>query len=400
MSIIQSAGAKIKLICDAPLEWMSVGAVPLMLHADCSRVPATPGNTSFAATIGSPEVILPLASFEDVLILRSFEATDPIRLLLEQTVSAFLTKASSKLRLRIVDVSSVDEIRDALDSFSGSMVVFDAHGGAGTTLSPGTLRIGKRDIDLSGLRGTVRVPPIAVLSACDTHAFDSSYATVSHSLLAAGATTVVGTTLPVDARYSSMYVARLLYRVDTYLPLALRGPRGISRWSRVLPGLRRMNYLTEMLHRIDRKNGIRISEETHLKAGFVGNTYINGWDGVEPLEASAEFGRATKGSDLYAKALQEEIARGPQDLLTETGPAQSNAYPVWLAAVLRLIAIECDVSLDQVKQAVKEWAWITDALKYVELGNPERLLIVADADTEPVNEFETPGGWGLLSDVG
>ena len=161
-----------------------------------------------------------------------------------------------------------------------------------------------------------------------------------------------------------------------------------------------MNYLTEMLHRIDRKNGIRISEETHLKAGFVGNTYINGWDGVEPLEASAEFGRATKGSDLYAKALQEEIARGPQDLLTETGPAQSNAYPVWLAAVLRLIAIECDVSLDQVKQAVKEWAWITDALKYVELGNPERLLIVADADTEPVNEFETPGGWGLLSDVG
>jgi hypothetical protein len=68
--------------------------------------------------------------------------------------------------------------------------------------------------------------------------------------------------------------------------------------------------------------------------------------------------------------------------------------------VLRLIAIECDVSLDQVKQAVKEWAWITDALKYVELGNPERLLIVADADTEPVNEFETPGGWGLLSDVG
>jgi hypothetical protein len=26
--------------------------------------------------------------------------------------------------------------------------------------------------------------------------------------------------------------------------------------------------------------------------------------------------------------------------------------------------------------------------------------IVSKADTEPVNEFETPGGWGLLSDVG
>jgi hypothetical protein len=380
MSIIQTAGAKVKLVSDAPLEWMSVGAVPLMLHADCSRVPATPGNTSFAATIGSSEVILPLASFEDVLILRSFEATDPIRLFLEQTVSAFLKMAGSKMRVQIVDVSSLDEIREALNSFSGSMVVFDAHGGAGTTLSPGTIRIGKRDIDLRGLRGTVRVPPIAVLSACDTHAFDSSYATVAHSLLAAGATTVVGTTLPVDARYSSMFVARLLYRVDTYLPLDLRGPRGISRWSGVLPGLRRMNYLTEMLHRIDRKNGIRISEETHLKAGFVGNTYINGWDGAEQPMASVEIADDAMMSALYANALQEEIARGSQDLFIESRSAPSNAYPVWLAAVLRLIAVECGVPLDRVKQAVNEWAWITDALKYVELGNPERLLVVAKRD--------------------
>lgn len=380
LSIIRTAGPKVKLVSDAPLEWTPIGAVPLLLHSDCTRIPATPGNTSFATTVSRPELVLPLDSFKDVLVLRSFEMSDPVRPFLEHAVSTFIDKTKSRMGIRIIDVSSLDEIRQALDSFAGSVVVFDAHGSAGTTLSPGTLRIGKSDVDLGRLRGTVRVPPIAVLSACDTHAFDSSYATVSNALLSAGATTVVGTTLPVDARYASIFLARLLYRIDTFLPLDLRGPFGVSRWSRMLPGLRRMNYVTEMLRLIDRKNGIRITDEIFLKAGFIGNTYINGWDGTEPPGINGDDIVAPTHSNLYLKAIEEEIARGSPDAPGGASAHWAVEYPTWLGAVLRLISIDCGVSPEAVKQAVREWAWITDALKYIELGNPERLLIVRDAE--------------------
>jgi hypothetical protein len=42
------------------------------------------------------------------------------------------------------------------------------------------------------------------------------------------------------------------------------------------------------------------------------------------------------------------------------------------------LAKDTKMERSEIESAVREWAWITDALKYVQLGNPERLLIVRD----------------------
>lgn len=382
MKLVGQAGDRVKLVSDAPLEWMTIGATPLMLRADCSRIPATPGNTSFALTIGGLEKIIPLSAFAEVLIVRSYSPRDPIRNTLVRMVSEFLKRAGASLGLRVIDVGNLDEFAAALEGFSGALFVFDGHGGVGSSTSPGTLEIGGRSVDLWPLRGQVRIPPIAVLSACDTHAFEGSHGTPAHALLAAGADTVVGTTLPVDANYSALFVARLLYRVVEFLPLLLSGPIGIARWSQVLPGLQRMVYTSEMLRAIDRKNGIRLSEEDYLRAGFIGNTHINGGDAASWAYAARQEARGLPdGTDaLFAAAARDEEARIAQ--LAELGSgAESHEltdYPRWLSAVLDRVAKDTATPRPAVEQSVQEWAWITDAMKYVQLGNPERLLVVRD----------------------
>jgi hypothetical protein len=379
--LVATHAATIKIIADSRVEWTKVRGVPLMLRVDCSRIPATPGNSSFAMTVGGLEQIVPLQAFREVLVLRSFSERDPIRHVLEQTVRQFLHMAEAKLQIRVVDVKTLDDFATALDNYQGAIFVFDGHGGVGTSTTPGTIQLGGRAVDLFPLRGRVRMPPIAILSACDTHAYDGSHATPAHALLMAGVDTVVGTTLPVDARYSATFVARLLYRIDSYLPNIVAGPQGVARWSRIVPGLQRMNYVTEMLRAVDGKSGIHLSEDAHLRAGFVASAYIN-MGGVPPADdQQAESTLPAQQSRLYAQTLREERER--VERLVKAEGASAPHYPDWLSAVFHRIAVDTGASQELLGTMVQEWAWITDALKYIELGNPERLLVVRDFGVQP-----------------
>lgn len=382
LPFIDTLGAPVKLIGDAALEWMSVGATPLMLRASCSRVPSTPGNSSFALCVGGHEKFVPLSAFSEVLIIRSYSPQDPIRNVLVGTVTAFLHEAGARIAARVVDVTSVDEFEAALTSFEGALLIFDGHGRSGSSRSAGTLRIGSNDVDLISMRGRVRIPPICVLSACDTHALDGSHATPAHALLMSGADTVVATSLPVDAHYAAMFVSRLLYRIDTFLPLALGGPHGVARWSQVVPGLQKMSYATEMLRAIDGANGIALDAASRLRVGFIANTYINISPGDRVPQFDSPLTSATNATaDLYLRAIVEERERLAAKLGsgTELEPT-AHDYPEWLDATLERIAKDTGVARSIVNDTVRERAWVTDALKYIELGNPERLLVVRDPD--------------------
>ena len=66
-------------------------------------------------------------------------------------------------------------------------MIFDGHGRGNADTGIATLRIGKEDVDVWHLRGEARIPPIVILSACDTQGIDaSSHATVGTGFLAAG----------------------------------------------------------------------------------------------------------------------------------------------------------------------------------------------------------------------
>ncbi len=106
-------------------------------------------------------------------------------------------------------------------------------------------------MDVWELRGTTRVPPIVILSACDTHGIDAaSHATVGNGFLALGARTVLATLLPVGGLSSAGFIARLVYRIADFLPAALRAETRVLNWTEVIGEMIRMLLATEMLDQL------------------------------------------------------------------------------------------------------------------------------------------------------
>ncbi len=333
---------RVVIVADAPLEWLEIDGLPLMLTRDCSRLPTTPGNVFVInAVVAAGERMVSARRFEEVLVVRSYDRTDPVRPLLERAARHVLGAASgARTRLRIVDVATAKELIAALDGYDGAIMIFDGHGAAGSLTSPGALRIGREAVDPWTIRAAARVPPIVLLSACDTHALDAAHASPVNAFLAAGAKTVVGTSLPVDARYAAIFVARLLLRLEQYLPMLLTRPLGLVRWSEILPGLQRMNYVSEALAALVAAGAVRLTVEDRRRVAFAANMAIN--DPERGAPPAAWYGR-------FAGALTAAAGIGA----------------------------------DTATRLLREHAWITDALKYVQYGNPDRVLIAADDHAPP-----------------
>lgn len=109
----------------------------------------------------------------------------------------------------------------------------------------------------------------------------------------------------------------------------------------MFPLLQRMQYVTQMLRAINNQHGIRLSREVQDRLAVDANIRING------LER--------------------------QDVRNSKSPFLS-----WFDGVVQGIAAECGVAEDVVRTAIRENAWITDALKYVQFGNPECIRVFAD----------------------
>jgi hypothetical protein len=269
-----------------------------------------------------------------VLVLRSFAPHDPIRNDLENAVGLMKRIASKdgdqRVELRFTDVKSEDDVLAALQSFEGALLIFDCHGSHYGGDEYGSLRIGGRNLDPRQLRGRARIPPAVVMSACDTHPLDGSHASVAAALLAAGARTVLGTTMPVTSSYAASFVARLVLRLNEWLPAALGRPPHMARWSSLVSGLQWRVHMTELLETVDGKSGIHLSQAARQS---------------------------------IAIRVGMKIEEGVED---------------WYDELLSLVASESDADLQSIREAVTRWATITDALKYIQLGNPESLVVISD----------------------
>jgi hypothetical protein len=325
---------KIKLVSDSPLEWLPVEQMPLVLRSDCSRITTTPGNVCFQLVTATTDLLMPPSMFKDVLIIRAFRPDDPIRDQLKLAVTTMQEHGDGAFRLHFIDVNNRDELITALNGFSGAILVFDGHGKHDRVTDTGILVLPDEDVSAWALRSQARIPPIVVLSACDTHPFDGSHATTANGFLTAGAQTVIGTSIPVNATYSAIFVARLLFRVREFLPILLSRPNRSARWAEIFSGLQRRQYCTEVIFVLN-------------SVGF----RING--------AAA------------------------QRIMTEAGLLIDGGEPAWMTPFIGMLATASERSEADVRAAILRYAYITDALAYVQLGNPER-LVIAERDTAPV----------------
>jgi hypothetical protein len=318
----------IKLVTDAPLEWFPIDGVPLALRVDCSRITTTPGDHFLGKMTSIPEIVLQATDFDEVLVVRAFAPDDPIRDKVTRAIEVVSRRRpGSGPQVRYADVVSEDDLIAALNEFRGALMVYDGHGMHSAESDIGVLRLPGGDVDVWELRGRARVPPIVILSACDTHPFDASHATTANGFLAAGAETVLATSLPVDADYAAVFIGRLLLRIGEFMPLLLRRPHGSARWSEVLPGLQRRQYCTEALLAIDGKDGITLGDLGRVRVEFDVGMRIDKWDCT------------------------------------------------WFDFLIERAAQEAGVTADRVRNAIRREAYLTDALLYIQMGSPERLVV-------------------------
>jgi hypothetical protein len=248
IAFIQKKGGPLKILSDAPVEWLPIGKLPLCLQYDCSRINATPGNLMMAQLTNMPAVTFTPAELQKILVISSFTPNDPLKHVLKESLEALRHQWEGKVELVFAAVANQEEFSHALNAYDGNVMIFDGHGADNADEPIGKIMLADVGVDVWQMRGSVRIPPIVVLSACDTHGIDaSSHATVGNGFLALGARTVLATLLPVGGFASASFISRLVYRLADFLPAALAAHKRVLNWTEVIAGMLRMLYASEVL---------------------------------------------------------------------------------------------------------------------------------------------------------
>ncbi|MDP3746347.1 MAG: CHAT domain-containing protein [Phenylobacterium sp.] len=332
LDLIRGSQSGLKIFADAPLEWLPVDGLPLGLRFDVSRINATPGALTFGELPAPRTLYLAPEAFLDFLVVSSFGAHDPIRDHLRLAIEALAETAGVRFRGRFVDVQSEAEMVAALNDFEGPIAIFDMHGSHEDHV--GVLQVGPDRVDVWGLRTQIRVPPIVVLSACDTHPADRSHATVANGFIHCGARTVLGTLLPVQSMQAAALIAKLLLRAVVYTRARIDAGRAVP-WSAVVGGTLRMMLVAETARGLAQAG--HIANEAAPGLQFLGNELIlrgqRDWfeqvvaryraaTGLGEVQWAAFFGDLLAGSE----AVRYVQVGNPETIVVTTGELMDQVY--------------------------------------------------------------------------
>jgi len=316
----------IKLVTDLPLELLPSNGIPLGLRFDVSRLSPVPGNIFWRASNMLP-IHIPQEKFYDVLIVRSFTNTDPIRSMLENALK-IVEKINkfSRLKYRIVDVSTSDEFVTAINKFKSPIMIFDGHGKFDPETGIGRLVVGGKSLDTWLLKKNCHLPPLVIFSACDTQPIDGTHGSVATSAFALGAYAVLGTILPVNASHAAILIARMLYRIDQFLPVAVNAFSKVT-WRNIISAILRMSHISEASRLLKIRARINISDTSLFQ------------------------------------------------IEKETNLAINTLNPNWHNIWIQSISKQTGHTDEEIRIMLQRHVGLTDAMKYVQLGNPERVFI-------------------------
>lgn len=345
LSRLRRQKENIKIIADVPIEWIAIDNLPLCLRHETSRIPTTPGNLFYAQCVRRDKTILRQRDFNDILIVSSFTDDDRLKGLLEWAVNRFSGIVErEQLRITFREVHTEDQLVDAINCFSGPLMIFDGHATGGDPDDVGYIMIAGRPVDMWSLKGKIRVPPIVLLSACATHGIDSSHASPANGFLMLGAQTVVATTLPIDGVQAAVFIGRLVYRIGEYLPIVCQSMDQPLRWSSFFTGLQRMAFASEVLHTAFWYFGIEPDEDRYQRIGSFANHWIN------------------------AK------------------------YEDWFERLVRLTAEVLNLNERSIIDMVQIWCRLTESVTYIQLGNPDQIIILNESASNAVSTaINSPG---------
>jgi hypothetical protein len=105
---------RLLFVCDFPAEWLPVDLVPAMFRYEISRIPTTPGNVTSHIMLAGPRLVVSSGVLAKVLVIRSFDANDPIREDLAVAIKGCLLK---NVTVNFVDVLTSAELIEAMNQF-------------------------------------------------------------------------------------------------------------------------------------------------------------------------------------------------------------------------------------------------------------------------------------------
>jgi hypothetical protein len=327
IAFIEKDGGPLKIVCDAPIEWLPVGNLPLGIRYDCSRLNATPGNLLMGLLTEPVTLTFTPKQLQKILVVSSFRDDDPLRNVLVSSLEAIRNQWEEKAEIIYKTAKNSAEFVEALNGFDGYILIFDGHGVGNADTLVGKIMIADEAVDVWSLRGFVHTPPIVILSACDTHGIDaSSQATVGNAFLGIGARTVLATLLPVDGPASAAFIARLVYRIADFIPAVLSAKIRVLNWTEIISGLLRMLLASEILDALVGPPAPKGTPRARLQT--IANVEIN----------SREFGD-------------------------------------WYERLLGAIAKYRGEEFETVRSKARNVLARSEAIRYVQLGNPETILI-------------------------
>jgi hypothetical protein len=273
IELIEDTTDDIRIISNSHLEWIDIRGVPLSLRRNCSRIPVTPGNLFVGQMTAQPIIRLLPSHFKEILVISALKDDDPIRRMFDIAFESFSKRWSDAVSIRTVRVANEEDLIKALNDFQGPLVVFDGHGSHRPD-EPGKLHLQDVECDVWQLRKKVRPPPIVLLSSCDTHAADRNHATTANGFLSLGTRAVIASVFPLHAMDASTFAARLVYRIASYVPAAVKAFDRALNWTEIVSGMIRMQLCTDLLRRLLVRN--LITEADYQEVGTNANLSING----------------------------------------------------------------------------------------------------------------------------
>lgn len=316
----------LRIVADVPVEWVRADGIPLALRHFTSRMLATPGNLLSIQSIRTERCYIRLDRVTRIPVIRALRQGDRLRHVLEECFRTYAGEDGWRLEFDIIDVANEFDFVAALNSIDSPFVIFDGHGTHSKDTEVGGIVIDDHVLDVWALRGKVRVPPIVLLSACDTTPIDRSHASTANGFLALGAITVLGTLLPVHGIKSGLMMARLVYRLTSVAALWLKTYKVPLSWARIVGAQIRASYVSELLLQLVEDKVIAENEYLSLNVTITDaiNRFSSNW------------------ITIFREQIQKVVRWNSEEL----------------------------------ERYLNHHFYLPDALKYVQLGAPEKVLFI------------------------
>lgn len=262
--VTNSLNKQIKIVSNFPLEWTNLNGLPLMIRHNTSRVFSSPGHLRERLLLNSHEISISLENLNKILVISSFKEGDHISHHLKDRLQKTINSLeNSKTRDNFRAATNIDfepevifetasnkeEIITALNKFRYGIVIFDMHGGHSKN-GEGLLELSDESLHPYDLVGKAPIPPIVILSACDTSPADRSHFNAANAFLYAGAITVLASTYPINSLEAAIYIERLYKRITYYLPERILSIKSSLRWSEFMTGLNRRIFFEKFLEHL------------------------------------------------------------------------------------------------------------------------------------------------------